>query len=295
MANLKNPVDEIIQMHNQGMNDSQVINKLTEEGFTPVQIGDALNQAKIKKGISAAEPIPPQVPANQGLTPSAMPMPPPQQSKPLYPPPPMPEIQPPPARKAQMPLLPSLPLQAQAPQQAPPQITPQPPIAQPPVPTPSSAPPMPPSQKPMAQQMRPSEESSYPYVYPTYDEAGAPPKIETEVIEEIAEEIVNEKWQEVKSKIGDVIEWKTYAEKRIVSVDERIRRLEATMDKLQVALLSKVNDYGRGIKDLGADMGSLEGALGKILSPLVNNIKELGKITDELKKDQAKTKKSSRK
>ena len=93
----------------------------------------------------------------------------------------------------------------------------------------------------------------------------------------------NEKWLEVKSKIADVIEWKTYAEKRISSVDDRIKRIEGSLDRLQAALLSKVQEYGRSIKDLGAEMSGLQGAFGKILTPFVDNMRELSKITGELK------------
>jgi predicted nucleic acid-binding Zn-ribbon protein len=69
------------------------------------------------------------------------------------------------------------------------------------------------------------------------------------------------------------------------SIEERVKRIELSIDRLQAALLSKVNEYGRSVKDLGAEMTSLESALGKILSPLVDNVKELGKITEELKSE----------
>lgn len=132
-----------------------------------------------------------------------------------------------------------------------------------------------------------AEYPTYPYQYPTAEES---PKMETEAIEEIAEEIVNEKWSEIKGKISDVIEWKIYAEKRITSVDERIKRIEVSMDRLQAAMLTKVQEYGRNIKDLGAEMAGLEGAFGKVLTPFVENMRELSRITGDLKNTQNKPK-----
>jgi len=269
------PVDEVIKLTGLGMDDSKIIKNLTDRGYSPVQISDALNQAKIKQEIRPAG-MPPQSPSPQGLMPSMSPLPPKmQQPQGLMPQP--------------------LGLQQTPAQPQPSQLLQTQEI---PIPKPSAVPPtpMPPVQSPNMGRPYSREEPTYPYAYPTYEEESiGAPKMETEAIEELAEEIVNEKWQEVKSKIGDVIEWKSYAERRINSIDERIKRMESSMDRLQAALLSKVNEYGRGVKDLGAEMNSLEGALGKILSPLVDNIKELGKITEDLKKSEPATKKKKKK
>lgn len=259
MAN-QTPTEEVIRMNKLGMNDSQIITKLTEQGFNPVQIHDALTQSKVRNEVSA------RTPEQQGMKPSIMPQTPPQS----------------PFQTAKPMNLPQIP----PPQQQPPKEM------ELPVPKPSAVPPLPQSMQKQPesprqltpQQPSPQQDVAYPYVYPTYEEPTVQPPISTEAFEELAEEIVNEKWNEVKSKITEVIEWKSYAEKRIVSMDDRVKRIELNMDRLQVALLSKVNEYGRGIKDLGAEMSSLEGALGKILSPLVENVKELGQITEDLKK-----------
>lgn len=121
------------------------------------------------------------------------------------------------------------------------------------------------------------------YPYEEYAEAAPAAAADTEVIEEIAEEIVNEKWEEAKTKISSLIEWKDYAENRLKSVDERMRRIESALDKMQAALLGEVGKYGQTVKSLGTEMRSLEGAFSKILSPLVTNIKELERITGKLK------------
>ena len=235
MADQDIPVDDVMRMIQKGMSDMDIITRLSEEGYSPIQISDALNQAKIKKEISGAE----------GLQPSIM------------------------------------------------QQVPVPTPKQAPVPSPKIIPSLQPAQQAMPAAQ---EYPAYPYQYPTYQPPEQQPKLETEAIEEIAEEIVNEKWSEIKSKIADVIEWKTYAEKRITSVDDRIKRMEASMDRLQAALLSKMQEYQRSVKDIGAEMAGLEGAFGKILSPFVENMKELSRITGELKaaKPKAKAKAKSK-
>jgi hypothetical protein len=220
MANQETPVNEVMNMLQQGLSDMEIIRQLTDRGYSPVQITDALNQAKIKKEITGTE----------GLQPSI--------------------------------------LQTAVPVPTPREV---------PVPRPTAAAP---SLMAPVQTME-YQYPTYPYQYPTAE--AVQPKIDTEAIEEIAEEIVNEKWLEIKSKVSDVIEWKTYADKRLSSVDDRIKRIELSMDRLQAALLSKVQEYQRDIKELGSEMAALEGAFGKILTPFVENMRELGKITGELR------------
>ena len=220
------PVEEVLTMMHSGMSDAEIIKQLTDEGHSPVEISDALNQAKIKKEI-----------APEGLTPSIM-----------------------------------------SEQPVPEPISP---VPKPSVPRPMAVAAMP---SPKPQRMEREEQPyQYPYAYPTSQEEAAPPSADHEAIEEIAEEIVNEKWLEIKGKISDVVEWKAYADKRITSMDDRVKRIEMSLDRLQAALLAKVQEYGRDVKDLGAEMHSLEGAFGKILNPLVENVKELSRLTDDLK------------
>jgi len=218
MASQETPVNDVMNMIQQGMSDMEIIRHLTDRGYSPVQITDALNQAKIKKEITGTEGLQPSI------LQTAVPVPTPREA---------------------------------------------------PVPKPIAVAP-----SPMAP-VQTMEYPTYPYQYPTAE--AVQPKIDTEAIEEIAEEIVNEKWLEIKSKVSDVIEWKTYADKRLSSVDDRIKRIELSMDRLQAALLSKVQEYQRDIKELGSEMAALEGAFGKILTPFVENMRELGKITGELK------------
>ncbi len=261
------PVDEAVKLAKLGMNEHQVIQKLSEEGFSPVQINDALTQSRLKLQIEG-----------QQIKPSGeMPM----QQQQSFMPSTLPTQQPAmPAQQLQQPQQPrslkelSLPPPPQEPKEQ--EI---------PVPKPQAIAPTPaPPKQQMPKQPYQREEQAYPYAYPTYEEERVQPRVGTEQIEELAEEIVNEKWQEVKGKISDVIEWKTYAERRINSIDERIKRIETNIDRLQAALLSKVNEYGSGIKNLGAEMTSIETTLGKVLSPLIDNVRELSKITEDLKK-----------
>lgn len=231
------PTKEVLSMQNEGKNDAEIIKVLTEKGFSPTKIVEALNQAKIKKTVSGEEAKTPSIIESF-------------------------EEAPKPTTQAE------IMAQTQQKQRVQPiQPSPQQPriVEETPAPT---------------MQLQPQEEA-YPYAYPTQEET---PRIEAETVEEIAEEVVNEKWEEFKKKLGDIPEWKRLTENKLESINERIKRTEDMLDKIQLSVMGKVQQYSQNVKDLGAEMRSLETGFSKILDPLIDNIKELKKITEKIKK-----------
>jgi hypothetical protein len=215
--------DEVMSMQ-KSMSDDEVIRTLAEKGYSPLEISEAFNQAKLKQSGSKD-------------------------------------------------LMPSIMQQEQSQQEIP-------------APSPMQAP------APAVQQSAPEEAAAayYPYQYPTQPQfAQQQPqqqKANNEMMEELVEEIINEKWQEFKTKVGDIAEWKLYMESKIKGIDDRLKRLELSFDRLQATLLGKVHEYTQNIKDVGVEVQSLENAFSKVLDPLITNIKELSKLTEQMKKAQ---------
>ncbi len=106
----------------------------------------------------------------------------------------------------------------------------------------------------------------------------------TEDFQELAESIINEKWEELVSSVGNITLWKEKVQTDISSIKQEILRLEGRFENLQKAVLGRVEEYHSKISDVGSDIKALEQVFEKILQPLTTNIKELGKITEDLKK-----------
>ena len=111
-----------------------------------------------------------------------------------------------------------------------------------------------------------------------------PQQSSTEQIQEIAESIIEEKWQEFMSQMGDFDIWRDRVNREIGSVKQELIRTQDRFNNLQKAVLGKVSDYNENILDIGTEMKALEKVFEKILDPLTTNIKELERITNKLKK-----------
>lgn len=102
--------------------------------------------------------------------------------------------------------------------------------------------------------------------------------------QELAESIIEEKWQKVLEDIGDLSAWKEKVRNDILSIKQEILRMESRFENLQSAVLGKIKEYDKGVQNLGTNIKALEKLLQNILDPLATNVKELQNITKRLKK-----------
>jgi len=103
-------------------------------------------------------------------------------------------------------------------------------------------------------------------------------------VQEVVESLIEEKWGEVLSKVGDIDLWKERVEIELTAIKQEIIRTQTHFMSLQNSVLGKVNDYNQNILNVNTEMQALEKVFQKILEPLSTNVKELSKITDRLKK-----------
>lgn len=122
-----------------------------------------------------------------------------------------------------------------------------------------------------------AEAPAYGTGYGAYDSS------ETDRVHEIAEAIINEKWQELLSSVGNIAVWKERVDTNIISIKQEIVRINERFDNLQNAVLGKVKEYDIDMKNVHTEMKALEKVFERIIEPLTSNVKELNKITKELK------------
>ena len=116
--------------------------------------------------------------------------------------------------------------------------------------------------------------------YPNYSVQSS---MSSDQIQEVVEAIIDEKWDDLTSKVGDLNLWKESMNNDIEAVKQELLRTQERLHNLQNVIIGKVTDYSKNINDISIEMKALEQVFQRILQPLTSNIKELNKVTEELK------------
>ena len=112
----------------------------------------------------------------------------------------------------------------------------------------------------------------------------AQPTMSYEQMQAVVEQIVEEKWKDMMRNVGDMNVFRARVGDDMESVKQELLRTQKRLEDLQVAVLGKVKDYNESVINISNDMKALEQVFSKILTPLTQNVKDLSKITEELKK-----------
>lgn len=86
---------------------------------------------------------------------------------------------------------------------------------------------------------------------------------------EIAEQIFSEKSSDIRKQIEDLNEFKALTQTKLESIEERTKRIETMIDKLQLAILDKIGSYGRNLESIKREMTMMEDSFGKLVNPFV--------------------------
>jgi len=132
-----------------------------------------------------------------------------------------------------------------------------------------------------------SEEQGTQEQYPSYNQTS----LSSDQTQQVIEAVVEEKWDDLISKMGDLNLWKENVNNDLESLKQELLRTQERLNALQNIMVGKINEYSRGINDVSIEMKALEQVFQKILQPLTSNIKDLNKVTSELKAHKSKLKK----
>lgn len=87
----------------------------------------------------------------------------------------------------------------------------------------------------------------------------------SDMISEIAEQVVADKMSELRKHIEKVIDFRTTAESKIQFIDERLKRIEKVIDTLQSSVLRKVGDYVTNVEDIKRELVETQKTFSKIV------------------------------
>ncbi|MBU1135904.1 MAG: hypothetical protein KJ559_00120 [Nanoarchaeota archaeon] len=129
-----------------------------------------------------------------------------------------------------------------------------------------------------SQEMQEPQEN---YMYPTpqpqyqeYSEYQPYQSISPETITEITEQIIEEKTNSLKQAISETIKFKESMKTKIEKIDERLKKIESIIDKLQEMIISKVGEYGEVMGEIKDEMSMMQDSFSKALNPLIDKSRE---------------------
>jgi len=96
--------------------------------------------------------------------------------------------------------------------------------------------------------------------YETYSQG-----TDTDTIMEIAEHVFFEKIKEIQKQVEIMTEFKNLNQAKTENIDERLKRIESTIDKLQGAILEKIGEYGNNLQSIKNEMSMMQDSFGKVM------------------------------
>lgn len=126
-------------------------------------------------------------------------------------------------------------------------------------------------------EQQPYQQQSPPTFTPR--EIQPPVTIDEERIQEVAEAIIDEKWEELAKDIKKVIEWKDQSENRLAKLEQQLIDMRLIIDSLTKSMMAKVSAYDQNIVDVGTEVKAMEKVFQKVLPSLTESVNKLDRMT----------------
>jgi hypothetical protein len=128
--------------------------------------------------------------------------------------------------------------------------------------------------------------------FPSYPPAGPAPAVPSggpddtffERIEETVENMIDEKWDELIGEVKKIVEWKEKVEANLAKLNSDVDHLKEDFNLLHQGVLGKLDDYDRKMTDVDTELKAVGKVFKEVVPQFVDNVKELGSITQSLKK-----------
>lgn len=111
-------------------------------------------------------------------------------------------------------------------------------------------------------------------------EQPAYPTDDRERMEEIAEAIIDEKWNELLKDINKITEWNSKTEIRLNKLEQDIVNLKSSFDTLHKGILGKISEYDQNLVNVGTEIKAMEKVFEKILPTFTDNVQKLSRMAE---------------
>jgi|SRR3989344_7059581 len=106
--------------------------------------------------------------------------------------------------------------------------------------------------------------------YQTYPEYTPSHGLDIETITDLATQIIEDKMQEMKEGITNFARFKKQIGEQIIQMEEKLERLNTTIQELQMAIIRKVGEYGENIEYISNELRATQDSFAKVINPLMD-------------------------
>jgi len=103
-------------------------------------------------------------------------------------------------------------------------------------------------------------------------------------LEELVEEIVEEKWRESMTELKDVEKAVVQLQDQLQFINEKIKHIEKASDEKKEEIKDLIEESSTHIENIESRVGSVEKAFKEFLPSLTENVRSLSGIVDKMKK-----------
>lgn len=120
---------------------------------------------------------------------------------------------------------------------------------------------------------QPQQQAYYPQQQQGYQDYGQqqgyyPPQqtaTNTDTIVEVSEQVFDEKISGISKKVDSIDEFKVLTQARMEHLNERLKRIETIIDRLQASILEKVGSYGSNLDSIKKEMSMMQDTFSKTM------------------------------
>ncbi len=116
-----------------------------------------------------------------------------------------------------------------------------------------------------------------------YAEGAAPAGPDDERIHEVAEAIINEKWDEVLGDIQKIVAWKDTVENDIQQLKDETAAIKEEFNQLRQGILGKINESDANMRDVSSELKAVHQVFKDVIPTFTENVAELSRLTKKIK------------
>ena len=102
-------------------------------------------------------------------------------------------------------------------------------------------------------------------------------------MEQIAETIIDEKWDSLLTEVKKIIDWKSSVEDQLQKSLSELSNMKEDFKELRGAVLGKVEEYDRRMIDVSTELKAVGKVFKDVIPEFTNNVKELTAVSNKLK------------